>query len=264
MVSWPPPLPKTKEIVINFGKRGSVQAPVSISGAKVQMVENFQVPVSKHHQRFVLYQPYCSDSPESTPLQHLRRPRIHRCIIETICLCASQLRRGLLCPRPQKITKSCNHNTVHRTKQPPSPPLSTPCTLRAASGKQPTLSRTIFTPVIPFAFLSSREKDTKASKHQNQEQLLLHCSQTTEQSTYKLWPPISQTTSWNPGTFVPCTFSVTVTLYSALFHFSLHFLFDLYFGTRGNNKQIQVSKIMYELLIWNLHRKTSCFVPRSQ
>lgn len=189
----------------------------------------------------------------------------HRCIIETICLCASQLRRGLLCPRPQKITKSCNHNTVHRTKQPPSPPLSTPCTLRVASGKQPTLSRTIFTPVIPFSFLSSsRDKDTKASKHQNQEQLLLHCSQTTEQSTYKLWPPISQTTSWNLGTFVACTFSVTVTLYSALFHFSLHFLFDLYFGTRGNNKQIQVSKIMYELLIWNLHRKTSCFVPRSQ
>lgn len=124
-------------------------------------------------------------------------------------------------------------------------------------------------PFLPrsFPFLSSPplgEKDTKASKHQNQEQLLLHCSQTTEQSTYKLWPPISQTTSWNPGTFVACTFSVTVTLYSALFHFSLHFLFDLYFGTRGNNKQIQVSKIMYELLIWNLHRKTSCFVPRSQ
>lgn len=92
----------------------------------------------------------------------------HRCIIETICLCASQLRRGLLCPRPQKITKSCNHNTVHRTKQPPSPPLSTPCTLRAASGKQPTLSRTIFTPVIPFSFLSSsrgkRYKSFKASE----------------------------------------------------------------------------------------------------
>lgn len=166
MVSWPPPLPKTKEIVINFGKRGSVQAPVSISGAEVQMVENFQVPVSKHHQCFVLYQPYCSDSPESTPLQHLYNTSedqegaacfniSHRCIIETIGLCASQLRRGLLCPRPQKITKSCNHNTVHRTKQPPSPPLSTPCTLRAASGKQPTLSRTIFTPVIPFSFLSS-------------------------------------------------------------------------------------------------------------